>query len=85
MPQYMLKLPQVANIDAQTQNGTQPNQRIEKIFTKFRIPTQFSKIPNFQNPKHILHNPKIKDENGVRSTYLERILQRFCLKMKGFE
>ena len=33
-------------------NGTQPNQRIEKNFTKFRIPTQFSKIPNFQSLKH---------------------------------
>ena len=39
MPEYMLKLPQGANTNAQTPNGTQPNQRIEKIFTKFRIPT----------------------------------------------
>ena len=52
MPEYMLKLPQGANTNAQTPNGTQPNQRIEKIFTKFRIPTQFLKIPNFENPKH---------------------------------
>ena len=31
MPQYKFKLPQKANIDAQTPNGTQPNQRIEKF------------------------------------------------------
>ena len=47
MPQYKFKLPQGANTDAQTPNGTQSNQRIEKKFTKFRNPTQFSKIPNF--------------------------------------
>ena len=47
MPQYKFKLPQGANTDAQIPNGTQPNQRIEKKFTKFRNPTQFSKIPNF--------------------------------------
>ena len=47
MPKYMLKLPQGANTDAQTPNETQPNQRIEKIFTKIRIPTQLSKTPNF--------------------------------------
>ena len=41
MPQYKFKLPQGANIDAQTPNGTQPNQRIENFFTK--IETQ----PNF--------------------------------------
>ena len=47
MPKYMLKLPQGANTDAQTPNGTQPNQRIEKFFAKIRNPTQFLKIPNF--------------------------------------
>ena len=52
MPQYMIKLPQGANTDAQTANGTQPNQRFGKIVTKKKNPTQFSKIPNFQNPKH---------------------------------
>ena len=52
MPQYMLKLPQGANTDAQTLNGTKPNQEIEIFFTKIRIPTQFLKIPNFENPKH---------------------------------
>ena len=55
MPQYMLELPQGANTDAQTPNGTKPNQEIEKLFTKIRIPTQFSKIPNFQ--AQIPHNP----------------------------
>ena len=48
------QLPQGANTDAQTANGTQPNQRFSKIFTGKRNPTQFSKIPNFQNPKHKL-------------------------------
>ena len=47
MLQYKFKLPQGANTDAQTPNGTQPNQRIEKKFTKFRNLTQLSKIPNF--------------------------------------
>ena len=47
MPQYKFKFPQGSNIDAQTPNGTQPNQRIEKNFTKNRNPTQFSKVPNF--------------------------------------
>ena len=48
----MLELPQGANTDAQTPNGTKPNQAHENIFTKIGNPTQFSKIPNFQNPKH---------------------------------
>ena len=39
----MIKLPQGANIDAQTENGTQPNQRFKKKFTRTRNPTQFSK------------------------------------------
>ena len=44
----MIKFPQGANTDAQIANGTLPNQ----IFSGKRNPTQFSKIPNFQNPKH---------------------------------
>ena len=48
MPQYMLKLPQGANTDTQTANGTQPNQDFGKIFIKNKNPNPFSKnkIPN---------------------------------------
>ena len=50
MPQYMLELPQGANTDAQTPNGTKPNQEHENFFAKIGNPTQFLKIPNFQKP-----------------------------------
>ena len=48
MPKYMLKLPQGANTDAQTPNGTQPNQRIEKIFTNLETQANFCKSPIFK-------------------------------------
>ena len=46
----MLELPQGANTDAQTPNGTKPNQEHEKIFTKIGNPTQpnFRKFPIFK-------------------------------------
>ena len=43
-----------ASADTQTSNGIKPNQEIENFFTKIGIPTQFSKIPNFQKLKHKL-------------------------------
>ena len=47
----MLELPQGANTDAQTPNGTTPNQEHEFFFfTKIGNLTQFSKIPNFEKP-----------------------------------
>ena len=33
LPQYMLRMPQGANTETQTSNGTQPNQIFEKFFT----------------------------------------------------
>ena len=48
MPQYKFKLPQGANIDAQTPNGTQPNQRIENFFTKIETKPNFWKSPIFK-------------------------------------
>ena len=50
LPQYMFNLPQGANTVTNTGNGTQPNQNFERIFTKMRTLTQFSKIPNFLIP-----------------------------------
>ena len=50
MPQYNLKMPQGANIDAQTTNGTQPNQGFRKNFTKTKNPNPFSKNPQFIKP-----------------------------------
>ena len=47
MPQYMLKLPQGANTDAQIANGTQPNQEFGKSFTKIKNPNPFLKNPQF--------------------------------------
>jgi len=48
MPQYTLKMPQGANTDAQSSNGTQPNQRFwKKNLHKQRNPNMFSKNPNF--------------------------------------
>ena len=47
MTQYMLKLPQEANTDIQTANGTQPIQEVEKIFTKNKNPNPFSKNLQF--------------------------------------
>ena len=39
LPQYMFNLPQGANIDTNTANGTHANQNFEKIVTKIRTPT----------------------------------------------
>ena len=50
MTQYKLELPQGANTDAQTPNGTKPNQEIEEIFTKNKNPNPFSKNPQFWEP-----------------------------------
>ena len=50
MPQYNLKMPQGANTDAQTTNGTQPNQGFRKNFTKTKNPNPFSKNPQFIKP-----------------------------------
>ena len=47
MPQNKLKLPQGPTQMHKHQMGLSPIKKIEKIFTKNRNPTQFSKIPNF--------------------------------------
>ena len=47
-PKYMLKLPKLANIDSHRSNGTEPNQDIEKNFTKTKVLNPFSKIPQFK-------------------------------------
>ena len=57
MPQYMLKLPQGANIDTQMANGTQPNQDFGKIFTKIKNPNPFfEKSPILRTLTNFLHN-----------------------------
>ena len=46
-------MPQGANTDTKTVNGTQLNQDFGKIFSKIKNPNPFSKkkkIPNFENP-----------------------------------
>ena len=43
----MLKLPHGANTNTNKSNGTKPNQEIEKICTKFKVPNPFSKIPQY--------------------------------------
>ena len=56
-------MPQGANTDAPTTNGTQPNQNIGKLFTKLRNPTLFQKkIPNFENLK--LKSTKLKENES---------------------
>ena len=50
MPQYMLRMPQGANTDANTSNGTQPNQNFGKPCTKLRNLTLFRKNPQFWKP-----------------------------------
>ena len=48
MPKYKLKLPQWANTDAQTTNGTQPNQKILKNIHENEEPQPiFEKSPIF--------------------------------------
>ena len=44
LPKYMLKLPQLANTNTNKPNGIKPNQEIERIFTKFKVPNPFSKL-----------------------------------------
>ena len=43
-------MPQGANTDAQTTNGTQPNQGFRKNFTKTKNPNPFLKNPQFIKP-----------------------------------
>ena len=77
-------MPHGANTDTNIANGTQPNQNLEKNFTKIRTSTQFSKIPNFYKPK--LKSAKFKTKvkkKMFRKTYLEVILQRFLLENDG--
>ena len=74
MPQYMLKLPHGANIRTITVNGTQPNQRFRKNFTKTKNPNLI-----FENPQFLNLNLKfcIISENMkkmFRKTYLKVIL-----------
>ena len=47
-PKYMLKLLKLANTNTHKSNGTEPNQQIEKNFTKTKVPNPFSKIPQFK-------------------------------------
>ena len=80
MPQYMLKLPHGANTRTITVNGTQPNQRFRKHFTKTKNPNPIFGNPQFFNPNL---NFCIISENMkkmFRKTYLEVILQRFLLE-----
>ena len=39
-------MPQGANINTNISNGTKPNQEIDKILTKFKVPNPFQKHPN---------------------------------------
>ena len=49
MPQYMIKFPQGANTDAQTENGTQPNQRFFFLNSlEQEIQPNFQKSPIFK-------------------------------------
>ena len=48
LPKNMLKLPQEANTNTNKPNGIEPNQEIEKNFTKFKVPNPFSKITQFK-------------------------------------
>ena len=56
----MLELPQGANTDAQTPNGTKPNQEIEEIFTKKKKKQEpqpiFEKSPILRTLTNFLHN-----------------------------
>ena len=55
MPKYIIKMPQGANTDTISSNGTQPNQNFEKNFPKSTFPTPFSKITNSRNLTQFLH------------------------------
>ena len=46
----MFRMPQGANTDTQTSNGTQPNQNLKKKFTKIGTPTQFFESPKILKP-----------------------------------
>ena len=46
----MLELPQGANTDAQTTNGTKPNQELEKKFHKNRKPNPIFENSQFSKP-----------------------------------
>ena len=71
LPQY-IRLPQGANTDTQTSNGTQPNKRFWKFFTKTKNPN-----PIFENPQFLKPNLNFciisekHEENGLEKTYLE--------------
>ena len=78
----MLKLPHGANIRTITTNGTQPNQRFRKTFTKTKNPNPIFENPQFLNPNL---NFCIISENMkkmFRKTYLGVILQRFLIENK---
>ena len=74
MPQYKLKMPQGANTDAQTINGTQPNQRFWRIFTKTKNSNPISKNPQFLNPNLKSAKTKKNMKKMFSKTYLEVIL-----------
>ena len=80
MPQYMLKLPHGANTRTITANGTQPNQRFRKNFTKTKNPNPIFENPQFLNPNLNFYIISENMKKTFRKTYLEVILQRFFLE-----
>ena len=80
MPQYMLKLPHGANTRTNTANGTQPNQRYRKNFTKTKNLNPIFENPQFFNPNLNFCIISKNMKKMFRKTYLEVILQILLLE-----